>query len=130
SLREVHSLADADKQLIKSANDKLAASLTAYRATIRDDADRSALEAFEKTRDLFIQQQTEVLDLYDQGRQADAEAQLNGPLTNTWNEGRTQLTSMIELNRDVAYSSAGDIVSAVNRAELSMAISVLLAIIA
>ncbi|NEL40691.1 MAG: methyl-accepting chemotaxis protein, partial [Xanthomonas perforans] len=85
---------------------------------------------FEKTRDLFIQQQTEVLDLYDQGRQADAEAQLNGQLTNTWNEGRTQLTSMIELNRDVAYSSAGDIVSAVNRAELSMAISVLLAIIA
>ncbi|GLX15389.1 chemotaxis transducer [Pseudomonas straminea] len=129
SLREVHSLADADKQLIKGANDKLAASLTDYRATIRDDADRSALEAFEKTRDLFIQQQAEVLDLYDLGRQADAEAQLNGQLTNTWNEGRTQLTSMIELNRDVAYSSAGDIVSAVNRAELSMAISVLLAII-
>ncbi|NEL74489.1 MAG: methyl-accepting chemotaxis protein, partial [Xanthomonas perforans] len=43
--------------------------------------------------------------------------------------GRTQLTSMIELNRDMAYGSAGDIVSAVNRAELSMAISVLLAII-
>ncbi|WP_147176660.1 methyl-accepting chemotaxis protein [Pseudomonas sp. AG1028] len=129
SLREVHSLTDADKQLIKGANDKLAASLTDYRATIRDDADRSALEAFEKTRDLFIQQQAEVLDLYDLGRQADAEAQLNGQLTNTWNEGRTQLTSMIELNRDVAYSSAGDIVSAVNRAELSMAISVLLAII-
>ncbi|OLU23654.1 methyl-accepting chemotaxis protein [Pseudomonas sp. PA15(2017)] len=130
SLRETHTLNDADRQLVKGATDKLATSLADYRATIRDDADRSALDAFEKTRDLFLVQQAEVLDLYDQGRQADAEAQLTGQLTDTWNEGRTQLTSMIELNRDVAYSSAGDIVSAVNRAELSMAISVLLAIIA
>jgi len=130
SLRETHTLNDADRQQIKGASDKLVNSLADYRATIRDDSDRNALEAFERTRDLFVQQQTDVLNLYDQGRQAEAEARLNGELTDTWNEGRTQLTAMIELNRDMAYSSAGDIVSAVNRAELSMAISVLLAIIA
>lgn len=129
SLRETHTLDDADRQLIKDANDKLVASLADYRGTIRDDNDRNALAAFEQTRDLFIQQQSQVLDLYNQGRQVDAEAQLNGQLTDTWNKGRTQLTSMIELNRDMAYGSAGDIVSAVNSAELSMAISVLLAII-
>ncbi|CAH0189816.1 Methyl-accepting chemotaxis protein McpB [Pseudomonas sp. Bi70] len=130
SLRELHSLADADKQLIKGASDKLASSLVDYRATMRDEVERAALVAFEKTRDLFVMQQAEVLKLYEQGRQAEARAELNGPLTDTWNEGRIQLTTMIELNRDMAYASAGDIVSAVNRAELSMAISVLLAIVA
>lgn len=129
SLRETHRLNDADRQLVKGATDKLVASLGDYRGTIRDDSDRNALEAFERTHELFIQQQAEVLNLYDQGRQAEAAAQLNGPLTDSWNQGRTQLTEMIELNRDMAYTSAGDIVSAVNRAELSMAISVLLAIV-
>ncbi|KAB0551382.1 methyl-accepting chemotaxis protein [Pseudomonas argentinensis] len=129
SLREQHSLTDADKQLVKGASDKLDSSLVDYRATMRDDTERNALVAFEKTRELFLLQQAEVLDLYAQGRQAEARAELNGALTDTWNEGRTQLTAMIELNRDMAYASAGDIVSAVNRAELSMAISVLLAIV-
>ncbi|UQY37342.1 methyl-accepting chemotaxis protein [Pseudomonas fulva] len=130
SLREQHSLTDADKQLVKGASDKLDSSLVDYRATMRDDTERNALVAFEKTRELFLLQQAEVLDLYAQGRQAEARAELNGALTDTWNEGRTQLTTMIELNRDMAYASAGDIVSAVNRAELSMAVSVLLAIVA
>jgi len=130
SLREQHSLTDADKQLVKGAGDKLDSSLVDYRATMRDDTERNALVAFEKTRELFLLQQAEVLDLYAQGRQAEARAELNGALTDTWNEGRTQLTTMIELNRDMAYASAGDIVSAVNRAELSMAVSVLLAIVA
>lgn len=130
SLREQHSLTDADKQLVKGASDKLDSSLVDYRATMRDDTERNALVAFEKTRELFLLQQAEVLDLYAQGRQAEARAELNGALTDTWNEGRTQLTAMIELNRDMAYASAGDIVSAVNRAELSMAVSVLLAIVA
>ncbi|UCJ18799.1 methyl-accepting chemotaxis protein [Pseudomonas sp. MM211] len=129
SIREQHTLSDADRQLIKGASDKLVASLADYRATIRDNSDRSALEAFEQTRELFGQQQASVLAVYDEGRSVEARAQLAGQLTDTWNVGRTQLTSMIELNRDVAYSSAEGIVSAVDRAELSMAISVLLAII-
>ncbi|WP_084304972.1 methyl-accepting chemotaxis protein [Phytopseudomonas flavescens] len=130
SMKEQHVLSDADRQLIKGAGDKLLASLVDYRTTIRDDADRSALAAFDQTRERFAQQQANVLSVYDQGRTAEARAQLAGELTDTWNLGRTQLTSMIELNRDVAYSSARDIVSAVSRAELSMAISVLLAIVA
>jgi len=130
SLRETHALNDSDRQLVKGAGDKLVASLADYRGTIREDRERNALQAFERTRELFVQQQAEVLSLYEQGRQAEARAELNGPLTDTWNEGRTQLTAMIELNRDTAYGSAEDIVSAVNRAELSMAISVLLAIVA
>lgn len=130
SLRETHTLNDSDRQLVKGAGDKLVASLADYRGTIREDRERNALQAFERTRELFVQQQAEVLSLYEQGRQAEARAELNGPLTDTWNEGRTQLTAIIELNRDMAYGSAGDIVSAVNRAELSMAISVLLAIVA
>ncbi len=130
SIKEQHRLSDADRQLIKGASDKLVASLADYRATIRDDTDRSALEAFDQTRELFAQQQASVLTVYDEGRSVEARAQLAGQLTDTWNVGRTQLTSMIELNRDVAYSSAGDIVSAVSRAKLSMVVSVLLAIIA
>lgn len=130
SLREAHTLTDADKHLVQGATEKLAASLNEYRPTIRDEADRNALEAFEKTRDLFNQQQAEVLAMYEQGRQAEARKELNGLLTDTWNVGRGQLTSMIELNRDVAYTEGRDIVNAVNRAELGMAISVVLAIIA
>lgn len=130
SIQEQHVLTDEDRQSINAATDMLLDSLGDYRSTIRDDADRSALEAFEQTHKRFIEQQAGVLDLYVQGRLDDARAELAGPLTDTWNTGRAQLTSMIELNRDVAYTSAAGIVSAVNLAKLSMAISVVLAIVA
>ena len=130
SIKELHRLSEADRLLIKGANDKLIASITDYRTTVRSDNDRAALDEFDKTREQFAQQQASVLALYDQGRAEEARAELAGPLTETWNQGRTQLTAMIELNRDVAYTSAHDIVSSVTTAELSMAISVVLAMVA
>ena len=130
SIQEQHTLTDDDRKSIKAAGDMLLGSLADYHRTIGVDADRSALEAFEQTRQRFAEQQASVLGLYQEGRQNEARAELAGPLTDTWNAGRAQLTSMIELNRDVAYTSAAGIVSAVNLAEVSMAISVVLAIVA
>ncbi len=130
SIKDQHVFSDAERLSLKQASDKLAETIDEYRQTIRSDADRNALDSFEQTRALFVEQQAVVLSLYEQGRAGEARAKLAGDLTDTWNAGRTHLTQMIELNRNVAYAEGEEIVKAVNRAEVSMAISVLLAIVA
>ena len=127
-LNDQRTLDDSDLQQFKRVNDSLEKSIADYQDTINEARDQAFLDQFKRTLGQFREEHDKVIALYQQGQYDDVQTELHGRLPSIWQEGRDHLNAMIELNRDNAYGSAGNIVSAVGNARLGMIVALLLAI--
>lgn len=123
-------LEKVDLDNLRLLDERLNAVLADYRKTIRDDNDLVLLENFNQSRKRYDAILSTVIELHQQKRLGEARSLLTGDLTKLWNEGRNGLTELISYNRKTAEGETGDIVNAARSAELSLVVSVLLAIAA
>ncbi|EQM71561.1 hypothetical protein L682_30415 [Aquipseudomonas alcaligenes OT 69] len=123
-------LEKVDLDNLRLLDERLNGVLADYRKTVRDDNDLALLENFNQSRKRYDAILSTVIELHQQKRLGEARSLLTGDLTKLWNEGRNGLTELISYNRKTAEGATGDIVDAARNAELSMIVSVFLAIAA
>ena len=123
-------LTDADMALYKSYDDRLQQQMANYRKTMNDSQDATNFAQFEGMVTEYHQYLAAVLNAYGKKDYAEAQRLVLENLAPSWAEGRKSINSLIDWNRRYADEATDNIVSAVNTAKLSMAISLLLAVIA
>lgn len=88
------------------------------------------LDQFRTSRDQLLEQQAQIIALYEQRRLPEAVAMLTGSFTENWSRGRKTLNAMVDFNKGVSESSTNNIGAAVTGAKLTMLVSLLLAVVA
>ncbi|WP_371926679.1 methyl-accepting chemotaxis protein [Pseudomonas sp. ANT_H12B] len=101
-----------------------------YRGTVTTDEDKVEFAAFEKSHDSYDKVLTALLDLHQRNLETEAIKMFNEQLTPAWNAGRVKLNDIIRENKVVADQGIVDIDNAVVEAEVSMGISLLVAVLA
>lgn len=129
-LRDGKALGDAERQSLKQVNEHLETLLQEYQRTVVASADQALLDQFRTSRDQLLEQQAQIIALYEQRRLPEAVAMLTGSFTENWNRGRKTLNAMVDFNKGVSESSTNNIGAAVTGAKLTMLVSLLLAVVA
>ncbi|HJX81333.1 MAG TPA: MCP four helix bundle domain-containing protein, partial [Candidatus Udaeobacter sp.] len=119
----------ADHAMYKSFEERLSEQMVSYRKTIFTPQDQAAFDEFEARHQLFNQEMTNVLDLYQRKEYEPARLALEQKLTPAWVNGRKQLNTLIEMNHDLSDRATLSIGEAVTDAKISMGVSLLVAII-
>lgn len=129
-LSDDHALSKAEADSIRASEERLDRQIASYQKTMNPDEtrDHELLAGFLGVRKAYLEQHDKVLELYREKRFEEAGKLLAGPLTQHWRDGRTYLNEMIELNKDIADRASANIVNAVDDAELSMLVALLLAV--
>jgi methyl-accepting chemotaxis protein WspA len=129
-LRDGKALGDAERQSLKQVNEHLETLLQEYQRTVVASADQALLDQFRTSRDQLLEQQAQIIALYEQRRLPEAVAMLTGSFTENWSRGRKTLNAMVDFNKGVSESSTNNIGAAVTGAKLTMLVSLLLAVVA
>lgn len=129
-LRDGKALGDAERQSLKQVNEHLETLLQEYQRTVVASADQALLDQFRTSRDQLLEQQAQIIALYEQRRLPEAVAMLTGSFTENWKRGRKTLNAMVDFNKGVSESSTNNIGAAVTGAKLTMLVSLLLAVVA
>ncbi len=129
-LRDGKALGDAERQSLKQVNEHLETLLQEYQRTVVASADQALLDQFRTSRDQLLEQQAQIIALYEQRRLPEAVAMLIGSFTENWKRGRRTLNAMVDFNKGVSESSTNNIGAAVTGAKLTMLVSLLLAVVA
>ena len=129
-LRDGKALGDAERQSLKQVNEHLETLLQEYQRTVVASADQALLDQFRTSRDQLLEQQAQIIALYEQRRLPEAVAMLIGSFTENWKRGRKTLNAMVDFNKGVSESSTNNIGAAVTGAKLTMLVSLLLAVVA
>lgn len=126
-----HELSKAEADSILASEERLDQQIASYQKTMNPDEarDHELLAGFQAVRKDYLEQHDKVLELYREKRFEEAGKLVAGPLTEHWREGRKYLNEMIELNKDIADRASDNIVNAVDDAELSMLVTLLLAVV-
>ncbi|HEJ4725692.1 TPA: Wsp signal transduction system chemoreceptor WspA [Pseudomonas aeruginosa] len=126
-----HELSKAEADSILASEERLDQQIASYQKTMNPDEarDHELLAGFQAVRNNYLEQHDKVLELYRERRFEEAGKLVAGPLTEHWREGRKYLNEMIELNKDIADRASDNIVNAVDDAELSMLVTLLLAVV-
>lgn len=126
-----HELSKAEADSILASEERLDQQIASYQKTMNPDEarDHELLAGFLGVRKAYLEQHDKVLELYREKRFEEAGKLVAGPLTEHWREGRKYLNEMIELNKDIADRASDNIVNAVDDAELSMLVTLLLAVV-
>ncbi len=126
-----HELSKAEADSILASEERLDQQIASYQKTMNPDEarDHELLAGFQAVRKNYLEQHDKVLELYREKRFEEAGKLVAGPLTEHWREGRKYLNEMIELNKDIADRASDNIVNAVDDAELSMLVTLLLAVV-
>ena len=119
----------ADHAMYKSFEERLNEQMASYRKTIFTPEDQATFDKFEAYHQLFNQELTNVIDLYQRKEYEPARLALEQKLTPAWVNGRKQLNSLIEHDHNLAEESTLAIGDAVTTAKISMGLSLLVAII-
>lgn len=124
-------LSKAEADSILASEERLDQQIASYQKTMNSDEarDHELLAGFQAVRKNYLEQHDKVLELYREKRFEEAGKLVAGPLTEHWREGRKYLNEMIELNKDIADRASDNIVNAVDDAELSMLVTLLLAVV-
>ncbi len=121
-------LDSAGRQSFRALHDSLLERIGSYESTVQDQHDRDALLRFRQQADAFNGQLEQLLDLYGKDREA-ARRVLLEELIPAWDKGRQTLGEMITLNKAIADTAAAAIVRKVEIAEITMIVSLLLALL-
>ncbi|MCO1775756.1 methyl-accepting chemotaxis protein [Pseudomonas aeruginosa] len=126
-----HELSKAEADSILASEERLDQQIASYQKTMNPDEarDHELLAGFQAVRKNYLEQHDKVLELYREKRFEEAGKLVAGPLTEHWREGRKYLNEMIELNKDIADRASDNIVNAVDDAELSMLVTLLLVVV-
>ncbi|WBI97329.1 hypothetical protein PALA52_01257 [Pseudomonas aeruginosa] len=125
-----HELSKAEADSILASEERLDQQIASYQKTMNPDEarDHELLAGFLAVRKAYLEQHDKALELYREKRFEEAGKLVAGPLTGHWRDGRKYLNEMIELNKDIADRASDNIVNAVDDAELSMLVTLLLAV--
>ncbi|SDI64356.1 methyl-accepting chemotaxis protein WspA [Pseudomonas delhiensis] len=119
----------AGRQGFRELHETLLQRIAAYESTVHESSDRELLNRYKQQAVDFQGQLEQLLDLYDKDHEAARHALLN-ELLPAWEKGRQTLNELISLNKQIADSAAIGIVHQVEVAEITMLVSLLLAIFA
>ncbi|WP_341522926.1 methyl-accepting chemotaxis protein [Pseudomonas sp. G.S.17] len=122
-------LTAAEKDQFYEFEARLQEQVDNYKRTIFDDADQANFTDFEKSRATYNRLMAQVHEAYQHGDYATARATFYDDIRPVWSLGRKQLNGIIVVNKKVADDATDRIDSAVRAAKISMAISLLVAII-
>jgi len=92
----------ADQAMYKSFEERLSEQMANYRKTIFTVEDQVLFDEFEARHQLFNQEMTNVLDLYQRKEYEQARLALEQKLAPAWINGRKQLNSLLEDNHALA----------------------------
>ncbi|MCY1394581.1 Methyl-accepting chemotaxis protein (MCP) signaling domain protein [compost metagenome] len=123
------SLDESSRKAIRSNYQTLLERVAAYEESIHDQDDRDLLRRFKQEVEVYQAQLSQVLDLYTRDREA-ARALMDDQLQPGWEDGRKTLNELIVLNKRIADAAAAKILEEVRLAEITMLVSLLLAMFA
>ncbi|MDN6871744.1 methyl-accepting chemotaxis protein [Pseudomonas citronellolis] len=119
----------AGRQGFRELHETLLQRIATYESTVHESADRELLARYKQQAVAFQAQLEQLLDLYDKDHEAARQSLLHDLLP-AWEKGRQTLNELIALNKQIADSAAIAIVHQVEVAEVTMQVSLLLAIFA
>ncbi|UUC49006.1 methyl-accepting chemotaxis protein [Pseudomonas citronellolis] len=119
----------AGRQGFRELHETLLQRIATYESTVHESADRELLARYKQQAVAFQAQLEQLLDLYDKDHEAARQSLLHDLLP-AWEKGRQTLNELIALNKQIADSAAIAIVHQVEVAEVTMLVSLLLAIFA
>ncbi|VVN85187.1 methyl-accepting chemotaxis protein [Pseudomonas fluorescens] len=114
----------------KSLEQQIEQQLANYQQTIHGPKDQAEFDAFKTLHQTYTKTLATVLDLHHREQNTDAERVFKEELTPIWAAGREKLNEIISQNKGVADQSMGAIHDALIEAEISMGVSLLIAIFA
>jgi methyl-accepting chemotaxis protein WspA len=120
--------ADEDSQL-NAIHTQLLADINSYQGSIYREEDRRIFEKFVAQQAIFEKSLARLEADIRANRQAEALALLNGDVRTQWDAGRDRLNELMDENRSYADHSSQEILHAVNRAKISLIVSMLLALL-
>lgn len=101
-----------------------------YQTTVTTDEDKAEFSVFKQDVLNYFKVQTAVLDLHQRNLDDEAAKMFSEQLTPAWTAGRMKLNDIIRENKSVADEAMNNIDDAVAAAKVSMAVSLLVAVLA
>ncbi|WP_309677177.1 methyl-accepting chemotaxis protein [Pseudomonas sp.] len=129
-LKEEQGISAKDVADLKNYEAQVQEAINNYRGTVTTEEDRAEFAVFQKIHQDYGKMLAAVFDLHQRNQRADAIKLFNEQLTPTWAAGRLKLNDILEHNKARADQAMADIHDAVLTAEVSMGISLLVAVLA
>ncbi|MHC8360277.1 methyl-accepting chemotaxis protein [Pseudomonas sp. LS2P72] len=129
-LKEEQGISAEDVADLKNYEAQVQEAINNYRGTVTTEEDRAEFAVFQKIHQDYGKMLAAVFDLHQRNQRADAIKLFNEQLTPTWAAGRLKLNDILEHNKARADQAMVDIHDAVLTAEVSMGISLLVAVLA
>jgi methyl-accepting chemotaxis protein WspA len=129
-LRDEKTLTSSDKTDYKSFETRIELLMASYEKTVHGQADRMEFDNFKASHINYNKALAEVLARIEANDLPGANVLLEEQLTPIWTEGRMKLNDIITENKDVSDRATAAIDDAVLSAKISMAVSLIVAILA
>lgn len=129
-LRDDKTLTNADKTDYKAFEASIEQQMASYETTIHGQADRMDFDNFKATHITYNKVLSEVLERIEANDLPGARTLLEEELTPMWTEGRMKLSDIITENKSVSDRATAAIDESVLSAKVSMAVSLVIAILA
>ena len=129
-LRDEKTLTSSDKTDYKSFETRIELLMASYEKTVHGQADRMEFDNFKASHINYNKALAEVLARIEANDLPGANVLLEEQLTPIWTAGRMKLNDIITENKDVSDRATAAIDDAVLSAKISMAVSLIVAILA
>lgn len=129
-LRDDKTFTNTDKNDYKSFEARIEQQMASYEKTIHGQADRMEFDNFKAAHINYNKVLAQVLERVEANDLPGANQLLEEQLTPIWTEGRMKLNDIITENKNVSDRATAAIDEAVLSAKISMAVSLLIAILA
>nr|WP_189683577.1 methyl-accepting chemotaxis protein [Pseudomonas sp. SWRI144] len=129
-LRDEKTLSNTDRSNYKSFEARIEQQMANYEKTIHSQADRMEFDNFKAAHTTYNKVLAQVLERVEANDLPGASVLVEEQLTPIWTEGRMKLNDIITENKNVSDRATAAIDEAVLSAKISMAVSLLIAILA
>jgi len=129
-LKRGQGISAEDAADFKAFEARLDEQMANYQTTVTTDEDKAEFSVFKQDVLNYFKVQTAVLDLHQRNQDDEAAKMFNEQLTPAWTAGRMKLNDIIRENKSVADEAMNNIDDAVAAAKVSMAVSLLVAVLA
>lgn len=129
-LRDEKTLTTTDKSNYKAFEARIEQQMANYEKTIHSQADRMEFDNFKAAHTTYNKVLAQVLERVEANDLPGASVLVEEQLTPIWTEGRMKLNDIITENKNVSDRATAAIDEAVLSAKISMAVSLLIAILA
>jgi methyl-accepting chemotaxis protein WspA len=127
---KTRTLTKQEKDQFAGFEENLQRQMDGYKQSIFDETDKANFATFEKRRETYSRLLADVHSTYERGDYGAARSEFYDQVNPVWTEGRRQLNDIIVANKQLADRATESIGNAVLAAEISMIISLLIAVLA